>query len=96
MDLATVATGGTPVARTAVPSRFGPLDDLTHARTADRKSIVMVYTEQDNPEKYFINGKYYDPNRIDFVSRPDTVAEWTVTNDTEESTPSTSTPTSSR
>ncbi|MFB7494517.1 multicopper oxidase family protein [Streptomyces sp. NPDC056161] len=82
VNLATVATGGSPVARAALPSLFGPLDDLTHARIADRKT--MVYTEQQNPDKYYINGKYYDPNRIDFVSRLNTVEEWTVTNDTQE------------
>lgn len=82
VNLATVVTGGDPVDRARIPSHFGPLVDLTHANVAGRKT--MVYTEQASPAKYFINGKYFDPNRVDFVSRLNTVEEWTVRNDTQE------------
>ncbi|WP_066945577.1 multicopper oxidase family protein [Streptomyces lushanensis] len=82
VNLATVVTEGPRVAPARIPSRFGPLDDLTHAEIADRKT--MVYTENQAGTQYFINGKYFDPNRVDFVSRLNTVEEWTVRNDSEE------------
>ncbi|MET8632022.1 multicopper oxidase family protein [Streptomyces sp. NPDC004680] len=81
-NLATVVTGGSPMVRARIPSLFGPLVDLTRARIARRKT--MVYTENTAGTRFYINGKYYDPKRIDFVSRLNTVEEWTVRNDTQE------------
>ncbi|MEU6319937.1 multicopper oxidase family protein [Streptomyces sp. NPDC047009] len=81
-NLATVVTGGPSVVRARIPSVFGPLDDLSHAEIADRKT--MVYTENKAGTRFFINGKDYDPNRVDFVSRLNTIEEWTIRNDTQE------------
>ncbi|MEV6025294.1 multicopper oxidase family protein [Streptomyces sp. NPDC052036] len=82
VNLATVVTGGPPTVPARIPSIFGPLVDLTSAKIAGRKT--MVYTEKNDPDRFYINGKLYDPNRVDFVSRLNTVEEWTVRNDTQE------------
>ncbi|MEU6220831.1 multicopper oxidase family protein [Streptomyces sp. NPDC047022] len=81
-NLATVITSGPSMVRARVPSLFGPLDDLSHAEISARKTLV--YTEKTNPDRFYINGKAYNPNRVDFVSRLNTVEEWTVRNDTQE------------
>ncbi|MFD4867505.1 multicopper oxidase family protein [Streptomyces sp. NPDC058412] len=81
-NLATVVTKGKPVKPAAIPSTFGPYEDLSHAKIADRKTIA--YTENAAGTEFFINGKMFDPNRIDFTSRLNTVEEWTVQNNTDE------------
>ncbi|MFE4371312.1 multicopper oxidase family protein [Streptomyces sp. NPDC056835] len=80
VNLASVVTGGAPMTPAAIPTAFAPSPDLAKATIADRKKLV--YTESG--DKYFINGRMYDPNRIDFTSRLNTVEEWTVFNNTEE------------
>ncbi|MFD7288977.1 multicopper oxidase family protein [Streptomyces sp. NPDC059863] len=84
VDLASVVTGGTPMTPAAIPTTFAPSEDLAKATIADRKNLVYTETTTATPERYYINGRYYDPNRIDFTSRLNTVEEWTVRNDTEE------------
>ncbi|MFI8260709.1 multicopper oxidase family protein [Streptomyces sp. NPDC085665] len=81
-NLATVVTKGKPVESAAIPTTFGPFEDLSHAKIADRKTIT--YTENAAGTEFYINGKTYDPNRIDFTSRLNTVEEWTVQNNTDE------------
>ncbi|MFB7055316.1 multicopper oxidase family protein [Streptomyces vinaceus] len=81
-DLATVVTGGKPVKPARIPSEFGPETDLSHAEIAARKTVT--YTENADGTEFYINGKTFDPNRIDFTSRLNTVEEWTVQNNTDE------------
>ncbi|MCN9241072.1 multicopper oxidase family protein [Streptomyces sp. RY43-2] len=81
-DLATVVTDGPPMHREAVPSRFAPQEDLSHAKIAARKT--MVYTENTAGTVFYINGRTFDPKRTDFTSTLGTVEEWTVRNDSDE------------
>ncbi|MFB7008644.1 MULTISPECIES: multicopper oxidase family protein [unclassified Streptomyces] len=81
-DLATVVTGGTPLPRTTIPSRFAPQEDLSDAKIAARKT--MVYTENTAGTVFYINGRTFDPKRTDFTSTLGTVEEWTVRNDSDE------------
>ncbi|MEV7031830.1 multicopper oxidase family protein [Streptomyces sp. NPDC093272] len=81
-DLATVVTGGPPVRRAALPTGIAPHEDLSHARIAARKTVV--FTENKAGTEFFINGRRYDPHRTDFTAALDTVEEWTVRNDTDE------------
>ncbi|MCX4786991.1 MULTISPECIES: multicopper oxidase family protein [unclassified Streptomyces] len=82
VDLATVVTGGTPMPRAAIPSRFAPQEDLSNAKIAARKT--MVYTENTAGTVFYINGRTFDPKRTDFTSTLGTVEEWTVRNDSDE------------
>ncbi|MFJ8492092.1 multicopper oxidase family protein [Streptomyces sp. NPDC094038] len=81
-DLATVVTGGTPVQRAALPTGIAPHEDLSHAKIAARRTVVL--TENKAGTKFYINGRMYDPHRTDFTGTLDTVEEWTVRNDTDE------------
>ncbi|MEV7584658.1 multicopper oxidase family protein [Streptomyces erythrochromogenes] len=81
-DLATVLTEGKPMKPARLPSRFGPEMDLSHAEVAARKTVT--YTENADGTEFYINGNTYDPDRIDFTSRLNTVEEWTVQNNTDE------------
>ncbi|MCQ4043826.1 multicopper oxidase domain-containing protein [Streptantibioticus rubrisoli] len=53
-----------------------------HARITARHTVV--YTENAAGTEFYINGKQFDPNRVDFTSHLNTVEEWTVRNDTDE------------
>ncbi|MFK0017287.1 multicopper oxidase family protein [Streptomyces sp. NPDC091027] len=81
-DLATVVTEGKPMRPATIPTTFGPAKDLTHADIAARKTVV--YTENAAGTEFYINGRTYDPDRIDFTSRLNTVEEWTVVNASDE------------
>lgn len=81
-NLATVVIESKHVKRAGIPSTFGPHEDLSHAKIADRKTIT--YTENSDGTVFYINGKTYDPDRIDFASHLNTVEEWTVQNNTDE------------
>ncbi|MFF3565774.1 multicopper oxidase family protein [Streptomyces sp. NPDC002574] len=81
-DLATVVSSGTPMSRAALPTDFAPHEDLTDAKIAGRKTVV--YTENGPGTKFYINGRMYDPHRIDFTSTLGTVEEWTIRNESEE------------
>lgn len=81
-DLATVVTGGTPVRRAALPTGIAPHEDLSHATITARKTVV--FTENKAGTEFYINGRKYDPHRVDFTGTLDTVDEWTVRNDTDE------------
>ncbi|MGW3243192.1 multicopper oxidase family protein [Streptomyces sp. NPDC001070] len=81
-DLATVVTSGAPMPPARIPTGFAPNEDLAHATIADRKTVV--FTENAAGDKFYINGRMYAPNRVDFTSVLNTVEEWTVRNDTDE------------
>ncbi|WP_327365303.1 multicopper oxidase family protein [Streptomyces sp. NBC_01217] len=80
--LATVVTGGPRTTRATIPTDFAPHEDLSHATIAAHKTVV--YTENKAGTKFFINGRLYDPHRIDFTSALGTVEEWSIRNNTDE------------
>ncbi|MFE5810212.1 multicopper oxidase family protein [Streptomyces sp. NPDC056491] len=80
--LATVETAGTPVEQAALPATFAPVDDLAKEPIAGRKTIV--FTENADGTLFYINGKQFDHNRIDFRAKLNTVEEWTIRNDSDE------------
>ena len=43
-----------------------------------------MFSETDNPDRYYINGKQFDPNRVDIQSKLNTVEEWTIRNENNE------------
>jgi suppressor of ftsI len=81
-DLATVVSEGTPRTPARIPVDFAPNDDLSHASVAARHTVS--YTENPAGTEFYVNGRQFDPSRVDFTSRLNTVEEWTVRNDTDE------------
>jgi suppressor of ftsI len=83
--LATVVSTGPAMRPAGLPTAFAPSDDLTRAKVDQRRTIV--FSENSAGTAFFINGKQFDPNRIDVRSRLNTVEEWTVRNVTSEQHP---------
>lgn len=48
------------------------------------RSRTITYTESDNGEVFFINGREFDINRIDVDVTLGDIEEWTIVNDTDE------------
>ncbi|MFG2424707.1 multicopper oxidase family protein [Streptomyces sp. NPDC048448] len=81
-DLATVVSGGKAMSRAALPTDFAPHEDLSDATITARKTVV--FTENGPGTKFYINGRMYDPHRIDFTSILGSVEEWTIRNHAKE------------
>ncbi|GGU98012.1 copper oxidase [Streptomyces albospinus] len=81
--LATLDSEG-PSARSApLPtSSFAPRLDFSHDPIAARRTIV--FSENADGSKYYVNGKQFDSNRVDIRPKLNTVEEWTVRNDSNE------------
>ncbi|MCX4793294.1 MULTISPECIES: multicopper oxidase domain-containing protein [unclassified Streptomyces] len=56
--------------------------DLSRSAIATRRTVV--FSESKDGGKDYINGRRFAPNRVDIRSKPNTVEEWTVRNDTNE------------
>ncbi|MFF1895247.1 multicopper oxidase family protein [Streptomyces sp. NPDC058206] len=81
--LATLVTEGPSAHPVALPtSPFASTDDLSHAVIAVRRTLV--FSENKDGTEFYINGKQFDPNRVDIRSKLNTVEEWTVRNDSNE------------
>jgi FtsP/CotA-like multicopper oxidase with cupredoxin domain len=76
--LASVVSAGRAMRPASLPTAYAPPEDLTHAQVDERRT--MVFSENNAGTTFFINGKQFDPNRIDVRSRLGTVEEWTVRN----------------
>jgi FtsP/CotA-like multicopper oxidase with cupredoxin domain len=82
--LATLVSDGAPTRPVALPPTFAPTEDLSRATVTARRMIVFSEKETEAVEQYFINGRQFDPNRVDIQSKLNTVEEWTVRNDSDE------------
>ncbi|MEU3188246.1 multicopper oxidase family protein [Streptomyces sp. NPDC006923] len=80
--LATLVSEGEEVPPVALPAAFAPRVDLSDAKLAARRT--MVFSENKAGTLFYINGKRFDPDRVDVRSRVNTVEEWTVRNDSDE------------
>lgn len=79
--LATLVSEATPTPMAKLPTgSFAPIVDLSRAAIAARRTLVF----SEHKDKYFINGKQFDPNRVDIRSKLNTVEEWTIRNDSDE------------
>ncbi|WP_055586830.1 multicopper oxidase domain-containing protein [Streptacidiphilus griseoplanus] len=66
----------------ALPAAFAPSDDLSRAAVAARRTVV--FSEDAAADRYFVNGRQFDMNRVDVRAKLNTVEEWTVRNDSDE------------
>lgn len=82
--LATLVSGGTPQTPIALPDRLPPVEDLRERPIAERRTIVFSETAGEDDQKFFIDGKMFDPDRVDTRARLGTVEEWTIRNESDE------------
>jgi FtsP/CotA-like multicopper oxidase with cupredoxin domain len=47
----------------------------------------VVFSEDEATNRFFIDGRTYDPSRIDLRARVGTVEQWTIVNHTDETHP---------
>ena len=83
--VATIVSGDEPV--DDVQDTAGALEereDLRQVPVDRERSIVYSEDVESNPPKFFINGKEFDPDRVDQTMRLGDVEEWTITNDSDE------------
>jgi suppressor of ftsI len=80
--LATLISQGDAQQPIALPSRLPAVEDL-RTRPITRKRLI-VFSENADGSTYYINGKTYDPNRIDTEVELGDLEEWTVRNDSDE------------
>jgi hypothetical protein len=57
--LATLVSEGAPVRPVDMPTTVGAFEDLGNATLAAQRTIV--FSETDNPDAYFINGRLFAP-----------------------------------
>lgn len=83
--LATVVSTGDRTDPLPLPTTLVPERDLRTEPVAGSRRFV--FTEDDAANKFFINGKQFDPARVDADPVVGTVEEWTIVNDTDEQHP---------
>ncbi|MFE7245702.1 multicopper oxidase family protein [Streptomyces sp. NPDC057580] len=82
-NLATLVSEGPAAQPATLPtSSFAPTVNLSDAPIAARRTVV--FSENKAGTKFYINGKQFDPNRVDMRAKLNTVEEWTVRNDSNE------------
>ncbi len=82
-----VVGGGSapPIEPLGVDQRLAPESDLLEREVvAERK---WVFSEEDEANEFFINGKEFDEDRVDVSPKLDTVEEWTLENQASEQHP---------
>jgi len=91
--LATLVVEGTPVDHRAMADRLARpaanpasihprVDEIRSAPIARRRRIV--YSETPDGETFFLNGRQFDPDRVDAEATVGDVEEWTLVNETGE------------
>jgi FtsP/CotA-like multicopper oxidase with cupredoxin domain len=81
----TVVSEGSPVADPIPippPSAFPQLPDLRNAKINQHRTIVFADTA--DPNLFYINGKSYNPDCVDTVTKLGDVEEWTIQNTAQE------------
>jgi FtsP/CotA-like multicopper oxidase with cupredoxin domain len=85
--LATLDVTGDAVTPATLPASLVPQDDPVHgdlsSATVDNER-TLVFTEDDDQNIFMIDGKQFDPNRVDQEVKLGTIEDWTIRNDTEE------------
>jgi suppressor of ftsI len=77
--LATLRVTGSQTTAPAMPPKLAPIPDLRFAKIARRRTLVWNIVTK--PKLAFtINGKVFDPNRVDFRVKIGTVEEWVLKN----------------
>jgi FtsP/CotA-like multicopper oxidase with cupredoxin domain len=81
--LATLVTTGPRQRPAAAPGVISWASvDLRRARLARKR--VVVFSEDPTGIRFFIDGQFYDPAKINFHAKLNTVEQWTIVNHSEE------------
>ena len=78
VTLATLNVEGATVATAEAPSSLMPRNDLGNL-TIDRQR-TLVFSSDDEEGRYMIDGKVFDPERVDYQVRLGDIEEWTLRN----------------
>jgi suppressor of ftsI len=76
-----VRVEGTPAVPRTLPTRLLPVKDL-RGKVTGRRTVVFSETPDGNVE--MIDGKTFDPDRIDTRVKLGAVEEWTIRNESDE------------
>jgi FtsP/CotA-like multicopper oxidase with cupredoxin domain len=79
--LATVRVEGAAMPLLALPKQLLPVADLRGAITGRR---TIVFSETDDGDTFFVDGRTFDPSRTDTHVRLGAVEEWTIRNESAE------------
>src|SRR3989442_10451522 len=79
--LATLRVAGAAVTQIALPEKLRPVADLRGAVTGRR---TIVFSETEDGDTLFIDGRTFDPGRTDTRVKLGAVEEWTVRNESGE------------
>ena len=85
--IATAVIKGKAMEPRPIPETLVPVEDLRDVPIARKRNIVLSEGFDPGPPpvpSFFINGKEFDPDRIDETMKLNTVEEWTVRNVTDE------------
>jgi suppressor of ftsI len=82
--LATVVSRGAEVDEPLPPKRIEHVTDLRDVRVDRRHEIVYTQDLTKSPVEFYINGRQFDPDRVEEVMHLGEVEQWTVENNTDE------------
>jgi FtsP/CotA-like multicopper oxidase with cupredoxin domain len=84
--LGTLVVGGAPAIATPAASVATASADLRGTSIAARRLISFSQTGalDADQQRFFINGRTFDPSRVDIRARLGTVEEWTIRNDSDD------------
>lgn len=84
--LATLVTEGLPVKPFSLPITLNKTyEDLSQGEVSEERRLI--FTEDPATNEFYINGRQFDPNRIDVAGSLGQIEEWTVINATAEQHP---------
>lgn len=87
VPLATLVSTGAAETPIALPESLPPVEDLRSRTPTARRTIVFSETEGDDDgddQTFFIDGRTFDPDRIDTDVALGALEEWTVRNESDE------------
>jgi suppressor of ftsI len=82
--LLTLASEGAPVEESVLPVSLVPRAEIPGSDVVQKRTMVFSENEKN---QFFINGKEFDPDRVDVQPKLGTVEEWTLRNDSDEQHP---------
>jgi FtsP/CotA-like multicopper oxidase with cupredoxin domain len=82
-ELATMQVEGKALTPRTLPGELLPVNDLRGKVTGSR-TIIFSEGEVGGKDVYYVNGKPFDPNRVDTRVRLGAVEAWTIKNESDE------------
>lgn len=87
-DLVTLNVSGKTQPFTPIPRRIKAFKDLSKEKVTTKRTWRLAFGPNNAPQfEALINGKQFDPDRIDTIAKINGVEEWTFINETTEEHP---------